>query len=90
MNLKFYHNPEVNEYVKRTSETTFFYIQVAAWSNGDFVHQRGHASFETPEECQNYLENYKEVSKKDYIEAGKAYFAIDKKVREEFIKQYNL
>ncbi len=90
--VKYYANSSsiVNQVVKRYHNRKFFYVNVIGWENGDFKHHRGHCTFPTIEMCNIYLQDYDEVSEQCYTDALKDYFAIDKKMREEFIIKHKL
>ncbi|WP_289030721.1 hypothetical protein [uncultured Algoriphagus sp.] len=68
-----------------------YWVQVYQFADGSFIHSRGMdrlESFAKGLEVCGLLA--KEASESDYIEALKEYFSIDKKIREAFIKNYNL
>jgi hypothetical protein len=68
-----------------------YWVQVYQYEDGSFIHSRGMdrvESFEKGLEVCGLLA--KDATEADYIEALKEYFGIDKKIREAFIKNYNL
>lgn len=68
-----------------------YYVQVSA-TRHSFTHARGRDHVRDLETAKKLMETLEAVpvSEQDYISALKDYFAIDKKVREQFIKSYNL
>ena len=77
--------------VQEENHVYLYYVQVSATTHS-FVHARGRdvvTSMDIAQQVMGTLEA-KPVKEQDYINALKDYFAIDKKVREQFIKAYNL
>ncbi len=66
------------------------YIQVVKYKSGAFRHHRGKTFFRTRKERDDHLSNCDRCGEQRWIQAYKDYFGIDKKVREEFIKKYEL
>jgi hypothetical protein len=68
-----------------------YWVQVHMESNGAFIHARGRDVISIKDKAEEILkETATATTEKEYIEALKDYFAIDKKVREQFISQYKL
>lgn len=68
-----------------------FWVQVYQLTNGSFFHGRGMERLETFEKALEACELMaKPCGEEVYLEKLKDYFAIDKKIREAFIKKYKL
>tara|TARA_R110002074_G_scaffold243116_1_gene414894 strand:- start:286 stop:573 length:288 start_codon:yes stop_codon:yes gene_type:complete len=68
-----------------------FWVQVHMNDDGSFIHARGRDIINTKENAEKILkETALPYTEQGYIDSLKDYFAIDKKVREQFIKQYKL
>jgi hypothetical protein len=74
-----------------SGKTMLFWVSVWKDQEGNFQHGRGGDTMPSWERgmevCQLMAEP---IQESDYIDALKDYFAIDKKIREAFIKKYNL
>lgn len=68
-----------------------YWVAVYRTDAGGFFHGRGADAVADLATGKKLLEMMAQPAKeKDYINALKDYFAIDKKIREQFIKTYNL
>ena len=68
-----------------------FWVSVWKDAHGNFHHGRGGDAMPSWEKGKEVCDIMAQpASESDYIDALKDYFAIDKKIREAFIKQYNL
>jgi|GEM_PF-3298665 len=68
-----------------------YYVQVSATKHS-FTHARGRDYVQNMDMARQMMKTMDAhpVKEQDYINALKDYFAIDKKVRDQFIKTYNL
>jgi len=72
-------------------EAYIYWVQVHMFDDGAFVHARGRDVVQGKYKAKEILEVTAAPStEKEYISSLKDYFAIDKKVRGQFIKQYEL
>ncbi len=78
--------------LSQQGERTFLYwVAVYQTEEGGFFHGRGRDAVASMELGAELMEKMgKEMTEADYIQAMKDYFAIDKKVREQFIATYKL
>lgn len=78
--------------ISQEKENTYMYwVAVHETEGGGFLHARGKERAESMEKAMEMMAVIaKPVKEEDYITALKDYFAIDKKVRESFIKNYKL
>lgn len=69
-----------------------YWITVYQLTDGSFFHGRGMDVMKSLEKAEKVCELMTDspASEADYMTALKDYFAIDKKVREQFIQKYNL
>ena len=74
---------------ERNGFVLFYYVQTLGYDNGGFICRRG-LDNTRKDLADCYLQNFQPATEWDYIEALKEYFGADKKLREHFIKEYNL
>lgn len=89
----FLKNPRRKEVIKVVEEQNgfvqFYYVQTFGYDNGGFICRRG-LDNTRKDLADCYLEGFDPATEQDYIEALKEYFGADKKLRDHFIKLYNL
>lgn len=74
---------------ERNGFVQFYYVQSLGYDNGGFICRRGMDSTRKDlADC--YLQNFLPATEADYVNALKEYFGADKKLRDHFIKEYNL
>lgn len=97
--MTLYYRSEQQRKVYKLIQTTsnegtkvlIYWVSIYSTEGGGFFHGRGADVVESLEMGQKMLEYLgKPTTEKDYIDSLKDYFAADKKVREQFIKAYNL
>lgn len=77
-----------NTVVKQESELKLKYVQVVKFDTGSFRHHRGVTCYPNTDRLNDFLQEKNLVpgTEADFIGMLKNYFAIDKKVREGFIR----
>jgi hypothetical protein len=93
MDLFYYSDSQKKHYKvsEQSGKVWMYWVAVYATEEGGFFHGRGRdyvASMELA--CELMEKMGEEISEARYIQAMKDYFAIDKKVREQFIEVYKL
>lgn len=95
--MTYYRDPEQHKSYKvepgKPGRPTYIYwVQVHKdFGTGAFIHARGRDVVDHPDKAKHLLEaTAKPATEQHYINALKDYFAIDKKVREQFIETYKL
>ncbi|PRY90594.1 hypothetical protein [Mongoliibacter ruber] len=74
-----------------SGKALLYFVSVTAQNDGSFLHARGCDVFKHESTALEIMETIAvPATEDDYLTALKDYFAIDKKVREAFIKTYNL
>lgn len=74
-----------------SGKATLFWVSVWKDEEGNFQHGRGGDAMPSWEQGLEVCKLMAlPATESDYIDALKDYFAIDKKIREAFIKKYNL
>jgi hypothetical protein len=92
--MTYYYSSRQSRHYKLSQQddrVLIYWVSVYRTDGGGFFHGRGADAVADLPTGKKLLEMMAEPStEQDYINALKDYFAIDKKVREQFIKAYNL
>lgn len=92
--MAYYYSGQHSRHYKLSQQgerTLIYWVSVYSTDGGGFFHGRGADAVADLPTGRKLLEMMAEpATEQDYINALKDYFAIDKKVREQFIRTYNL